>query len=139
MNPAIIDTDILSEILRAIDRGIVRNGEQYLLQFERYTIKAVTLVEIISGFVRAGRQRHLDSFRAYLPDLEILPLDQESAVIAAEIYGMLERSGRTIGRADPMIAGIAIRNDLTVVTGNSRHYERIINAGFDLRIENWRR
>jgi predicted nucleic acid-binding protein len=69
---------------------------------------------------------------------ELLPLDTEAAVIAGRIYGELEKVGRTIGRADPLIAGIAIAHDLTLVTGNTKHFERIAALGFPLVLEDWR-
>jgi predicted nucleic acid-binding protein len=37
-----------------------------------------------------------------------------------------------------MIAAIAIRNGLTLITGNAVHYERIKNLNYDLRLDNWR-
>jgi predicted nucleic acid-binding protein len=38
-----------------------------------------------------------------------------------------------------MIAGIAIRFGLTLVTGNTEHFERIRSLGYSLALENWRR
>ncbi len=61
-----------------------------------------------------------------------------SAEVAGRIYADLERAGQPIGRADPMIAAIAIRNGLTLITGNTAHYERIKNLNYDLRLGNWR-
>ena len=37
-----------------------------------------------------------------------------------------------------MIAAIAVSRGLTLVTGNTRHYERVIGLGFDLRLDDWR-
>jgi predicted nucleic acid-binding protein len=65
-------------------------------------------------------------------------VDAAAAVVAGTIYGELQRAGQTIGRADPMIAGVALRHDLTLVTGNTQHFERIVRLGFGLRLENWR-
>lgn len=60
---------------------------------------------------------------------------EESARISGDIYADLRRKGVTIGTSDIMIAGIAIENDLTLVTNNERHYELIQG----LAIENWKR
>jgi tRNA(fMet)-specific endonuclease VapC len=53
------------------------------------------------------------------------------------VYGrlraQLEREGRRIGEPDLRIAAIALARDLTLVTGNVRHFQRVP----DLRIENW--
>jgi len=37
-----------------------------------------------------------------------------------------------------MIAGIAIHQRLTLVTGNTKHFERIVDLGFPLPLEDWR-
>jgi tRNA(fMet)-specific endonuclease VapC len=37
-----------------------------------------------------------------------------------------------------MIAGIAIKHNLVLATGNTDHYERIQKLGYPLEIENWK-
>jgi predicted nucleic acid-binding protein len=38
----------------------------------------------------------------------------------------------------PMIAAIALRHSLTLVTGNLSHYQRIQALGYGLKLDNWR-
>jgi tRNA(fMet)-specific endonuclease VapC len=56
---------------------------------------------------------------------------------AAEVYGGLraglERAGTPLSEPDMRIAAIALDLDLTVVTGNVRHFARVPG----LRVENW--
>jgi tRNA(fMet)-specific endonuclease VapC len=70
--------------------------------------------------------------------MELLSLDLTSAELAGRIYGDLERTGQTIGRMDPLIAAIALANDLVLVTGNQAHYQRIQALGYALKLDNWR-
>jgi len=37
-----------------------------------------------------------------------------------------------------MIAAIAIENGLTLVTGNTAHYQYIQQLGYSLKLDNWR-
>jgi predicted nucleic acid-binding protein len=67
-----------------------------------------------------------------------LTLDGQTAELAGWIYGDLERTGQTIGRADPMIAAIALQHGLSLVTGNQAHFRRIAALGYPLKLENWR-
>ncbi len=53
-----------------------------------------------------------------------LPLDEESAKIAGSIDGQLTKQGLTINTEDSMIAGIAIKNNKTILT-NDGHFDRI--------------
>jgi len=50
----------------------------------------------------------------------------------------LEKTGQTIGRADPLIAGIALQHNLILITGNTKHFERIVRLGYPLRMDDWR-
>jgi tRNA(fMet)-specific endonuclease VapC len=68
--------------------------------------------------------------------MEILTLDLASAEWAGRIYGDLERTGQTIGRMDALIAGIALRHDLVLVSGNQAHYQRIVALGYALKLDN---
>jgi tRNA(fMet)-specific endonuclease VapC len=43
-----------------------------------------------------------------------------------------------IGLADAIIAGIAIEQNLTLVSGNLSHYQRIQSLGYSLKLDNWR-
>jgi len=69
---------------------------------------------------------------------DVLPLDDAAARLAGRINADLERAGRIIGMPDVMIAAIALRGALPVVTGNVAHFEQVRIAGYQLVIENWR-
>ena len=53
---------------------------------------------------------------------------------AAEIYGQLRRNGKQIDENDIYIAAISIVNECTLVTANTRHFERVEGLNF----VNWR-
>jgi tRNA(fMet)-specific endonuclease VapC len=138
MNRALLDTDILSEVLKGRNQRVVRRAKAYRSQFHRYTISTITVVEVVKGFQKLQRTDRIEQFIRALAGEEIVTLDLESAEIAGKIYADLERIGQTIGRVDPMIAGIAIKNSLVLVTGNTAHYERIHALGYPLQTTNWR-
>ena len=55
----------------------------------------------------------------------MLPLSDEVILLAAEIYGDLHRSGQLISDADILIAATAQVYELTLVTENQAHFQRI--------------
>jgi predicted nucleic acid-binding protein len=57
--------------------------------------------------------------------IPIVSLDREAATRAATVRQGLTKSGFTIGMADSLIAGIALVNDLSLLTRNRKHFERI--------------
>jgi tRNA(fMet)-specific endonuclease VapC len=138
VDKSLLDTDILSEIIRAKNSHVVERARAYVSEQGRFTISTVTVVETIKGFERMKREAEISRFLLKLGAMEVLPLSVEAAVLAGRIYGALERSGLPIGRMDPMIAGIALAHNLELVSGNVSHYERLSPLGFKLRITNWR-
>ena len=75
----------------------------------------------------------LSIFEAFVKDNIVIPMTESSAKISAELYSTLRKSGKTIDDIDLLIAGVAIDNDLTLVTNNESHFNRIPG----LKIENW--
>jgi tRNA(fMet)-specific endonuclease VapC len=130
---------MFSEIMKGIDQRVVARAIAYHTAFGRYTISVITVMEIVKGFHKLQREDRIEQFLAGLPTVEVLTLDLRSAELAGRIYANLERTGQPIGRADPMIAALALRHDLTLVTGNISHYQRIQSLNYQLTLENWRR
>ena len=122
MDKALLDTDTFSEILKRVDKLVATRATEYRSQLGVYTISTITVVEIVKGLHKVQREERLQEFLKGLSAVEILTLDLSSAELAGRIYADLERTGQPIGRADPMIAAIAILNGLTLITGNAVHY-----------------
>ncbi|QDT76001.1 PIN domain-containing protein [Lacipirellula limnantheis] len=138
MERSLLDTDVYSEILRSKNPKIVERSDIYRAQFDRFTLSTVTVVELVSGLQRLQRNARIEALLDALDAEEVLPIDLDSATIAGRIHGDLVRTGRTIGHADPMIAAVAIRYALTLVTGNTQHFQRIVDLGYPLRLDDWR-
>lgn len=138
MNKVVLDTDILSEVLKGRNAKVADKALKYKEFYGAYTITTISVMEIVKGYHKVSREANIQRFLSALPALEILTLNNKSSELAGRIYAELEKSGQPIGRADPMIAGIALANSLHLCTGNTKHYQRIQNHGFDLALENWR-
>ncbi len=137
MQKTLLDTDTMSEVLKRKNPNVSRNAAAYRSAFGHYTVSIITIVEMVKGFQRLGRQDRIDSLLNGLTTEEIVILGYDAGVLAGRIYGELERIGQTIGRADPMIAAIASEQNLALATGNVNHFERIQRLGFPLVLINW--
>jgi tRNA(fMet)-specific endonuclease VapC len=122
LNKALLDTDIYSEVLKASNPTVTQNATSYRQSQGILTVLAVTVMEIVRGFQKNQAARRLQSFLTAVALEEILPFDHATAELAGRIAGELERTGRPIGLADPMIAAIALRHGLELVTGNTAHF-----------------
>ena len=70
---------------------------------------------------------------AFVPLNNVLPLTQEAATVSARIFSELRLTGKVIGHNDVLIAGIALENDMVVITNNTNHFGPIEG----LEIHNW--
>lgn len=127
------DTDVLSAVLRDAPASHVIRRMALTPPTEQCTT-AVTLGELLYGVAR----RPSASFASRMWDLiatagPILPFDEAAAERFGPLRAELERQGKRLDDADLRIAAIALSQDLTVVTGNERHFGRVPG----LRIENW--
>lgn len=129
----ILDTDVLSAIVsprcpERVERELARAEEAI-------QTTAVNWAEICYGLARhpsGGRLR--DRYeRMVLPALEILPFDEECAEFYGGLRTALEAEGQPLAEADLMIASVALRHDLVLVSGNVRHFSRIPK----LRLADW--
>ena len=72
-------------------------------------------MEIVSGLQRMQSPRRIQKFMNNISGEEVLPFDEAAGKLAGEIAGDLERTGQSLGIADPMIAAIALRHGLELV------------------------
>lgn len=138
LNKALIDTDIFSEMTKGVDLTVAANAKAYRIAFGRYTISAITLMEVIRGYQKKQASRQLQAFLAGITTEEVIPFGQADAELAGRIAGELQRVGKPIGVTDPMIAATAINHSLELVTGNTAHFQRVQQLGYPLTLANWR-
>jgi tRNA(fMet)-specific endonuclease VapC len=95
-------------------------------------------MEVIKGFQKKQSIQRLQHFLAAIKTEDVLPFDQAAAELAGRILGDLDRAGKPIGVADPMIAAIALTHQLELVTGNTARFQQIQMLGYPLILANWR-
>lgn len=132
MRPALVDTDILSEFLRGTEI-VVDNAKKYLENYDSINFSIITYYEILNGLLYKDARKQLKRFSEFAELNKILPLTLSATKQAAEIYANLRRKGQPIGHTDCLIAGIALTNNLQLVTNNIDHFKRVKG----LEIVNW--
>jgi tRNA(fMet)-specific endonuclease VapC len=132
MKAALVDTNILSLFFRGHPQ-VVGKFEAYLKEHDGINLSIITYYEIVSGLKHRDAYKQLDLFLDFVTQNTVLPLTQEVADIAAQIYADLRKRGQPIDDIDLLIAGTAIAKDLMLVTHNQKHFDRIAQ----LEVENW--
>ena len=127
-----LDTDILSEYFRG-NVNVIENVSQYLNEYDSINLSIITYYEMLNGLLYKDAKKQLKKFNDFVALNKIIPLTIESVKVSAAIHADLRKKGITIGHTDTLIAGIAIANDLQLVTNNTNHFKGIKT----LEIANW--
>ena len=130
--PYLLDTDVISATLRPRPNLSIVRRLAALAANEAFT-SAITLGELVFGASRVGRQDLLERILELPMVLPVLPFDESAAVRFGHLKAELERSGLPLAEPDLRIAAIALAAELTLATGNERHFARVPR----LSIENW--
>ncbi|QID18389.1 type II toxin-antitoxin system VapC family toxin [Nitrogeniibacter mangrovi] len=96
-------------------------------------VSTITAMELAYGVERSGSARNRQALETFLLPLEIAPFDEAAIGHYARIRHQLEQRGTPIGPYDLQIAAHARALGCTLVTNNTRAFERVD----DLLIENW--
>ena len=115
----IADTDVLIDYLA--NKGEADTVER-LLSSGTLKTTVISRFELFSG---ARSSKQLTRLIQLLEAVPSLGLDDAAADAASEIRRSLERSGKPIGMADSLIAGVVISNGGALLTRNRRHFERV--------------
>jgi len=139
LKAGLLDTDMLSYVLDRRYPEVNEKAHQYLRVFRCFWISAITLAESVKGITNKPRHPEaLLSFLSVADTFEFFGVQRPEAILAGHIMGALLQSGQPIGPHDPFIAATAIQRERVLITNNVKHYQRIVDLGFPLELENWR-
>jgi tRNA(fMet)-specific endonuclease VapC len=128
----LLDTNVCVAYLRRADSPV----RQHLAE---HAVADIVICSVVYAELRYGALRSADPARAnvqlalFLANFVSLPLDDGAAEIAAVVRADLAAKGTPISPHDLLIAAIALANNLTLITRNTREFERV--AG--LHLEDW--
>jgi predicted nucleic acid-binding protein len=122
----LFDTDAISELLRKQPAPSYVKWLTKIPREEQFT-SAVVIGELYKGAYRSqAMERHLANIEnRILPSVTVMPYDLGCAQTFGKVRAHLEETGAILPDADIQIAATAIYHDLTLVTGNIRHFGRI--------------
>jgi len=127
----LLDTDTLIYFLKG-ERSVVNT-----LSKKSSSDLATTIInhsELFFGaFNSARKKENFEVVSGLLKTLPILAYCEESSIIFAEQKALLKKQGNIIADMDLMIASIALKHQLILVTNNTRHFNKIKT----IKLENW--
>lgn len=127
----LLDTSIISDLVRrpggTVAIRIAAVGENLICT------SILVAAELRYGSAKSGSRQLSERVGLLLSALEILPLEPPADERYAEVRHHLATQSTPIGPNDLLIAAHALAADLTLVTANTREFERVPS----LRVENW--
>lgn len=128
----LLDTNVC--IAHLAGRSVKIRQKLQIIPPTQIRLCSVVKAEIIYGTFKGNYTSQAVALRqSFLTQFVSLPFDD----LAADFYGQerarLAKLGQSIGPNDLMIASIALANNLTLVTHNTREFSRVAN----LQIEDW--
>ncbi|MDY7033880.1 MAG: type II toxin-antitoxin system VapC family toxin [Thermodesulfobacteriota bacterium] len=127
----LLDTDTIIYSMKGSDA--VRENLKIHIN-DPLRVSVITLMELYYGAYKSQNvASNLAKIRTLEEFLEIIPLGLESVEIFGMLKSQLEKSGTRLDDFDLIVASCALANNLTLVTNNLKHYERIDG----LKTTNW--
>jgi len=128
----LLDTNICIYILK---RKPIEVFERFkTLKLGELKISSITVAELYYGAYNSQKiEKNLITIDSFLKPFDYVEFDEKSAIEYAKIKSNLKKEGKIIGELDMQIAGIAMANDLILITNNVKEFERVNG----LKIDNW--
>ena len=121
----LIDTDWIIDHLSGIEK-VEKKLEE--LAPEGLALSIVSVAEVYEGvFYSRHPQKSERALKEFLTGISILEIDNEICKIFGRDRGRLRKEGKMIGDLDLLIASTCLHHNLTLLTNNVAHFERIGN------------
>ena len=128
----LVDTNILIYLMNSKSPKLQSKFTKK--NIEQFCVSSITVAELIYGAKKSKFiDRNIEAAVKVLSPLMILDFTGLDAFEYGDIRADLELKGKVIGGNDMLIAAQARRQNLIVLTANTKEYERVPG----LRIENW--
>jgi tRNA(fMet)-specific endonuclease VapC len=130
----LFDTDTITNIFKKKPSAKLLRKLQAIDPPDQH-ISTITISEIVYGAYKSPRpDYHMDNLQnVLLPAVNIVGFDSRAAYICGRLRAQLEKKGTSVSFADLQIGAIAMANELTLISGNIKHFKRLPG----LSVENW--
>ncbi len=128
----LLDSNICIYALNSSHRSVLEKFREH--GPDNLGVSAIVAAELAFGAENSQRQSaSINALELFLESVTVLSWEQSAIWQYSRIRKQLKDSGTPIGAMDLLIAGHAMDMDLTLVTNNTREFERIKG----LKLENW--
>jgi len=127
-----LDTNICIYIIKNKPHSVKERFQDF--HIGELCISSITVSELMYGVYKSDYiAKNLNAIESFLLPFEIVEYDYNAAVEYGKIRATLEKKGKVIGNMDMQIAGHALALDMTLVTNNTKEFQRVDS----LTLDNW--
>lgn len=130
----LLDTNIVVDFLRG-KKPIVEKIGRILPQ--GIGVSAISLAELYHGAYKSSRPKYnLEKVEEFIsvPGISVVDLDKQIAKNYGKMLADLEKNGVKLAEIDVMIAATAGEMELTILTGDKKHFARLVKFGIKIEI-----
>ena len=127
-----LDTNICIYIIKNKPQTVKERFKQF--EIGELCISSITVSELMYGVYKSQHmEKNLKAITTFLMPFDIVDYDYNASIEYGKIRAYLEKKGQIIGGMDLQIAAHALASDMTLVTNNTKEFERVKG----LKFENW--
>lgn len=134
MDAALLDTDMLNEVLKQKNPIVVEQASDYLKHHHRFAISSMTRYELLRGLKEKSATAQLARFDTFCQNTLVIPITDAILDRAVDLWVAARKIGHAGRDADLIIAATALEHSLVLTTGNTKDYSWFAS----LRLQDWR-
>lgn len=123
----LLDTNACIALINGYPATIRSRLQKATAAGDHVLVSSVALFELWYGVAKSARQefnrKRVETFLA--GPILVLPFEDADSRIAGSVRASLEAVGKPIGAYDVLMAGQALRHELTLVTANVSEFSRV--------------
>jgi tRNA(fMet)-specific endonuclease VapC len=127
----LLDTNICIYIINAKPKSVLERFRKY--RMGEIGLCSIVAAELAFGVAKSGSVRNRQALEMFLAPLTIMPFDEAACWTYGELRAELERRGTPIGALDTMIAAHALSQQATLISNNTREFDKVPG----LKLDNW--
>lgn len=132
MKKQMLDTNICIYIIKNKPQSVREKLKEF--DIGDVVLSSITVSELYYGVYKSEHmEKNLLALEHFLKPFDILEYDIKASVAYGKIRADLEKRGQIIGGLDMMIAAHALFHNMTLVTNNTKEFQRVK----ELRLDNW--
>jgi tRNA(fMet)-specific endonuclease VapC len=129
----LLDTNVCIALINGKPPAVRKRFQRVVQKGVRVSVSTIVAFELWYGVAKSsqkeGNTNRLETFLS--GPLSLLPFDEEDAKAAGKVRAEIEAAGRPIGAYDLLIAGQALRHKMTLVTANTKEFQRVPGLAFE--------